>query len=183
MGGRFRSRSGARQDGRAGQCRAPGGSGESAGNRALGTLACEQMEREAEKIVPYWQRNTTRNQGDYVAALVRLSWDNSTALATSRLRAATWCDVHAEYERAIAGQDDVVLSLVESSRHMLARDVRPTLVDVEALFQLGRTIRQQQASRHPIETRTFREFLKTVAPSPSKSMVLTLVASGKRKVA
>ena len=150
---------------------------------AWGTVVCEHEERAAETLVPHWQRDTTRNAGDYVAAMVRLSWDNASALATSRLEAATWTEIGAEYDAAIIARDDVVLSLVESSRHTLARDVRPTLVDIEALFQLGRTIRQQRASRHPIETRTFREFLKTVQPSPSKSMVLKLVASGKRKVA
>jgi Tfp pilus assembly major pilin PilA len=33
---------------------------------ALGTLACERMERDAEEIVPLWQRDTTRHAGDYV---------------------------------------------------------------------------------------------------------------------
>jgi hypothetical protein len=150
---------------------------------ALGELACKQIEQNAETLIPHWQRDQTRNAGDYVQAMCRLAWDNATALATSRLEAATWSDVGAEYERAIVSQDDVVLSLVESSRHKLARNVRPTLTDIEALFQLGRTIRQQQASRHPIEARVFRAFLEQVQPTPSKSLVLKLVATGKRKVA
>ena len=74
----------------------------------------------------------------------------------------------------------MTLAVVETARPTLAKQ-KPTPVDVDALFELGRTIRQQQASRHPIEARTFREFLTTAQIGPAKALVLELGARGKRR--
>jgi hypothetical protein len=107
--------------------------------------------------------------------------------------------IRQEHDAAIKGKDDVKQAIVGAlganyraaregrerpAPHRLAEDAgQPTLADINNLFELTREVTKQRESRHPIEARQFREFLKTVQPTPSKSMVLRLATRGKAKVA
>ena len=109
-----------------------------------GISPVKEVERNAETIVPLWQRDTTRNQGDYVNALVTLSWDNAYALAATSFQGMSWSQIRAEHQAAIAANDHVKLALIEdkTKRATFAENVgRPSLADIEAQFQLtkGRT--------------------------------------------
>jgi hypothetical protein len=129
-------------------------------HRAKFTAAIDAAARASEDLVPLY-RTLSPAAGDYTLAMLRMGDETFLSRMEQRLSTMSPTETAAAYAQALATKDDVAIRAIETHRTNLstARHERPSLADINAIFELNRTIRTAREARHPEAVTQARAFL------------------------